>query len=126
MDLARRYPEKKFQFVVQDRPEVVEKAQEEVAEDMKGLITWTTHDFMEPQPSLSADVFILRRIIMDWSDKYSITILKNIALGMKPDSRVVLVEPILPAPNSVTKTLEKFQRWVHSDAIGCGALAYCR
>lgn len=71
------------------------------------------HDFMKPQPII-ADVYMMRFIPHDWSDKYSIKILKNIAKATegKPGSRLVVLETVIPEPNTVTSVQEKIQRYV--------------
>jgi O-methyltransferase domain/Dimerisation domain len=52
-------------------------------------------DFFKSVPA-GADAYTMRRIIHDWADEESIAILKNIRKAMTPESRVVLIEEIIP------------------------------
>jgi hypothetical protein len=47
-------------------------------------------------PPANADAYILRSVIHDWSDAEALTILKNLHAAAKPDSRLCLVERIIP------------------------------
>ena len=52
-------------------------------------------DFFKSVPA-GADAYTMRWIIHDWPDEQSIAILKNIRKAMKPESRLVLIEEIIP------------------------------
>jgi len=54
-------------------------------------------DFFEVQPKLPAtpDVFLLRTIIHDWSDKYSIKLLSNLRTVAGPNTKLVLIDSIV-------------------------------
>jgi hypothetical protein len=56
-------------------------------------------DFFESVPA-GADAYLLKHILHDWNDEQSVTILKNVAKGMKPTSRVYLVEMVIPDDNT--------------------------
>lgn len=58
-------------------------------------------DFFKSVPS-GADAYTMRWIIHDWADAESIAILSNIRKAMKPDSRVVLIEEIIPETPELT------------------------
>jgi O-methyltransferase domain len=44
----------------------------------------------------NADAYIRRSVIHDWPDAQAITILKDVRAATKPDSRVFLIEEIIP------------------------------
>ncbi|ROW15498.1 hypothetical protein VPNG_02420 [Cytospora leucostoma] len=79
--------------VLQDREMVVADA-----EDLDGVVRMA-HDFFAEQPVKGAHIYYLRRILHDWSDAASVTILSQLAAAMDRDlpSRVVVAEQILPA-----------------------------
>jgi hypothetical protein len=56
-------------------------------------------DFFQSVPT-GADAYILKMILHDWNDEQSLTILKNIAKAMKNDSRVYVVEMVIPDDNT--------------------------
>ncbi len=58
-------------------------------------------DFFNSIPS-GADAYIMRWIIHDWADAESIAILANIRKAMKSESRVVLIEEIIPETPELT------------------------
>jgi SAM-dependent methyltransferase len=52
-------------------------------------------DFLtDPLPA--ADAYLIKSVIHDWDDERSVAILRNIAAAMRPDSVLLVVEPILP------------------------------
>ncbi len=55
-------------------------------------------DFFENVPA-GADAYIMKHIIHDWDDAESIKILKNIHSAMNPDSKVLIIEMVVPEGN---------------------------
>jgi hypothetical protein len=51
--------------------------------------------FFENVPS-GGDVYLLSHIIHDWSEAQCLTILGNCRRAMKPDSRLLIIEIVLP------------------------------
>ncbi len=45
------------------------------------------------------DTYILSQILHDWDDERSLRILQNIRASMRPDSRLLIVETVLPGDN---------------------------
>ncbi|KAL1881789.1 hypothetical protein Daus18300_000842 [Diaporthe australafricana] len=56
------------------------------------------HDFFKEQPIKGAPIYFLRRILHDWADPSSVSILRNIAEAMDRElpSRLVIAEQVLP------------------------------
>jgi hypothetical protein len=54
--------------------------------------------FFESVPA-GADAYLLSHIIHDWSEEQCLTILGNVRKAMKPDSKVLLIEMVLPKGN---------------------------
>ncbi|OTB05022.1 hypothetical protein M426DRAFT_147042 [Hypoxylon sp. CI-4A] len=89
-----------IEFVVQDLPKVVGKAQELCkASDLprngedggrRGRVVFQAHDFFQPQPVTGAAVYFLRWILHNWSDKYAVIILRNIGQAMTENSRLII------------------------------------
>ena len=83
-------------FIVQDLPHVISQAPAQLPEDLKERVGFEVHDFFSPQkmdPPPTA--FLLRYILHNWSDKYSIAILKNLAPAMRKGSKVLIYEYVL-------------------------------
>ena len=52
-------------------------------------------DFFEPQPIKNANVFLLRMILHDWSDKYCAKILRHLRDAAAPYTQLVIVDNLL-------------------------------
>ncbi|KAL8836163.1 MAG: hypothetical protein Q9170_003016 [Blastenia crenularia] len=84
--------------IVQDSPGTVAQAQEkELPPEVQGRISFQGHDFFEPQPVKDADVYLLRLVLHDWSDKYAVMIVRALIPALKPGARVVVNDRVLPA-----------------------------
>lgn len=83
-------------YVVQDLPYVVSKAPAQLPLELKDRIDFVVHDFFTPQsmdPPPAA--FLLRYILHNWSDKYSVSILKNLIPAMRKSTKVLIYEYVL-------------------------------
>jgi hypothetical protein len=81
---------------VQDLPEVISQAT--VPDHLKGRLEYVEHSFFTEQ-KVRADVYLLRSILHDWSDKYAIDILRNLIPALDPGAKVVINEVCLQEPN---------------------------
>lgn len=81
--------------VVQDLPKVVTQATDPktsiVPDHLKSRITYQPHSFWDPQP-LGVEVYFMRMIFHDWPDKYSKKILHALVTGMRPGSRLLIMD----------------------------------
>lgn len=95
--LSQAFPH--LDFVVQDLPNVIQDAQAQhhevgdpSAPKLSG-ITFQSHNFFRPQPVLGAAVYFLRYILHNWSDKYSLEILRHIGNAMQSrSSRLIILD----------------------------------
>lgn len=69
----------------------------------------TVHSFLEPQPIHDASVFILRHILHNWADPYCKTILKHLRDAASPETKLVIVDPLIPYTCHGTSFLENIQ-----------------
>lgn len=79
--------------VVTDAPPSLEKS------GVADRVTIETGSFFDSVPS-GGDAYILSHIIHDWNEDQCITILSNIRRAMKPDSKLLIVEFVLPEDDS--------------------------
>ena len=79
--LAQAYPDMKF--TVQDLSDAVIKGQAECPLNLKHRIEYMQHDFFAQQPVKGADIYFLRFILHDWSDKYARKIIENLVPALK-------------------------------------------
>ncbi|SEU12954.1 methyltransferase [Stigmatella erecta] len=55
-------------------------------------------DFFQTVPA-NADVYVLKRILHDWSDEVCVTLLRNCRNAMKPGGRVLVIDAVIPPGN---------------------------
>ncbi|TRX96512.1 hypothetical protein FHL15_002784 [Xylaria flabelliformis] len=94
--IARQFPSVKC--VVQDLEPVVLAAEKETPPELAGRVKFMTHDFFKEQPVSGADVYFFRWIFHNWSDKYSIEILRKQIPALKPGAMIVINDNVLPKP----------------------------
>ncbi|KAL2795457.1 hypothetical protein BJX66DRAFT_337016 [Aspergillus keveii] len=102
----------RFSFITQDTPDVVRQAlastttpitsgqHRDLNEDQCEVdtqLTFQPHNFFTPQPvsTHGADVYLLRQILHDWSDKYAVRILRALIPGLKPGTKIIVNERIV-------------------------------
>ncbi|KAI8941843.1 hypothetical protein NX059_003042 [Plenodomus lindquistii] len=77
--IAERYPD--ITCIVQDLAETITGLN--VPASLNQRVLGMTHDFLKPQPVRGADIYLLRWVLHDWSDKYCIMILQNLIPALK-------------------------------------------
>ncbi|KAK3290950.1 O-methyltransferase-domain-containing protein [Chaetomium fimeti] len=105
------------QCVLQDRREVLEEARAAAAAvaggGLEGVVMME-HDFHEEQPVKGALVYLLRRILLDYSDTLATGILRRLADALpidNPKARVIIMEERLldvPTPQNCLVDLVMF------------------
>jgi len=82
-----------------DLPHVIERAKEQI--DTVGIADrckLVAGSFFESVPK-GADAYMMRHIIHDWDDEKSLTILRNCHQAMSSDSKLLVVESVIPPGN---------------------------
>ncbi|KAI5370387.1 putative O-methyltransferase domain, S-adenosyl-L-methionine-dependent methyltransferase [Septoria linicola] len=99
MALAEKYPSLRFE--VQDLPETVQVGAKNCPDQLKKRVAFRAHDFMTPQPAHEVNgeegiAYFARFILHDWSDKYATKIVQQLAVGLRPQDRIILNEVVVP------------------------------
>lgn len=81
----------KMRFVVQDLEGTVQVGRDILAAELKDRVAFMAHDFFSPQP-VTADVYFLRWILHNWSDKYCVEILGSLVPALRDGARILLYE----------------------------------
>ncbi|KAL4879071.1 O-methyltransferase-domain-containing protein [Aspergillus karnatakaensis] len=84
-------------FIIQDMPAIIVHSKAALPGNLKDRFSFQEHDFFTPQPVHGADVYLLRSVLHDWSDKYAAKILQALIPGLKSGAKVVINERIIPA-----------------------------
>ena len=96
-----------LQFIVQDRPEVIKETRGiELPDNVATRVTFAAHDFFTPQ-TVIGDVYLFRYIFHNWPDAYVVDILRQLVVALRPGSRVVINDTLLPEPNTASITAER-------------------
>ncbi|KAB5536171.1 O-methyltransferase-domain-containing protein [Coniochaeta sp. 2T2.1] len=102
--LGAAYPGLKFE--VQDL-DVVASKQVTTAPQ----VSFKSHDFFKPQPTIGASVYLLRMIIHDWPDAEAQTILRNIVPALTPEeSTLLIMDTVLPLSGRLPSIRERVIR----------------
>lgn len=91
-----------LRFVVQDRPEVVQRGRADLPAEFRDRVAFMEHDFFLEQPVKSADLYLLRWILHDWPDTYAVRILRALVPALKPGARLCIFEQVLPEPGAIS------------------------
>lgn len=98
--------------IVQDSPGVIAQGQEKLPENLRERISFQAHDFFEEQPVKDADVYLLRLVLHDWSDKYATKIIKALVPALKPGAKVVVNDRVIPGRGEAHYLVEREARSV--------------
>jgi 6-hydroxytryprostatin B O-methyltransferase len=104
-----------LKFIVQDIPEVIENAPSHMASlsDSTALasqIIYLAHSFLTPQPIQGAAVYFLRMILHDWPTDDAVDILSHLVPALGKNSRIIVMDSLLPDPGSVPLAKERLLR----------------
>ena len=106
--IAERHPN--LNFVVQDRAAVAREGRANLPPQFASCVSFMAHDFFHEQPILDAEVYVLRWILHDWSDKYAIRILRALKPALKDGAKIIIMESVLPEPGSISPYQERALR----------------
>lgn len=106
VSLALARATKHLEFIVQDLPKTTTQGQALRPHDLAGRVQFQAHDFFEEQIVKDADVYFLRYILHNWSDKHAARILKAIVPALKDGSKIICVE-FLPEDQATAKWSDK-------------------
>ena len=98
---------KSVECIVQDLPSVISEAKLDVPAKLADRVRFMEHDFFTEQPVKGADVYFLRLVLHEWSDKYCVKILQNLVQALTPGALIIVSELILPQPGAMSF----YQEW---------------
>lgn len=61
----------------------------------------------QPPTVTGVDVFLLRAILHNWSDKCAVRILRNLIPAMKPGAKIIVNDIVIPEPGTVPPMFER-------------------
>lgn len=109
--------------IVQDLPNLISKAADPstcvIPPSLRPRITFSPHNFYQPQPVRGASVYFFRMVMHIVSDALAANILRQTVAAMSPSSKIVIMDEILPAPGTVPNVIERGMR-----AQDCGMMLF--
>ena len=106
--------------IVQDSSDVTVQGQQDLPAELRERISFQAHDFFEVQPVEGADVYLLRLVLHDWSDKYTLKIIKALIPALKIGAKIVVNDRVIPGRGEAPYLVEREARSVQF-ALACGA-----
>uniref|UniRef100_A0A8H7N128 O-methyltransferase C-terminal domain-containing protein n=1 Tax=Bionectria ochroleuca TaxID=29856 RepID=A0A8H7N128_BIOOC len=94
LKLRQRYPSLPGRVIIQDRPEVVQKAKS--ALDGTPNIELEVYDIFTPEPIKGARAYYMRKILHSFADEKCLEILANVKAGLTEKSVIMIDETVLP------------------------------
>ncbi|ALA26133.1 hypothetical protein AVI51_12665 [Piscirickettsia salmonis] len=86
--------------ILADRIEVLETAKAKLTQqDLADRCQFITTDFFQSVPS-GGDAYLMRKILHNWDDDKAITILKNCRLQMHNQSKLFVIDVVVPTDDS--------------------------
>lgn len=95
--------------LVQDAEKAIIGVEARVPEELKHRVRFMAHDFFTPQ-NITADVYYLRWVMHNWSDKYCVLILRALIPALKPGARIVIQDTCMPQPHTIPLWRERHLR----------------
>ncbi|KAI1455318.1 S-adenosyl-L-methionine-dependent methyltransferase [Annulohypoxylon moriforme] len=97
ISLAKRFPNMKC--IVQDFPVNVQEGAARLPPELKDRVTFMPYNFFTEQ-TVVGDVYYFRCIFHNWADKYCIKILRNLIPVLRPGTKIIIHDRMMP--DSVT------------------------
>ncbi|KAL1606537.1 hypothetical protein SLS60_003942 [Paraconiothyrium brasiliense] len=85
---------KHIHLTVQDLGHIVAAGKAMLPQGLQGSVDFTPHNFFDEQPVKYAGVYLLARIMLNWSDKYCLKILRALVPALKVGSKVLIYEHV--------------------------------
>lgn len=94
--------------VVEDLPAMASEFESACPTQLRSRVSFIPYNFKsEPQPIKGADVYMIKRIFHDYTDKHSSLIIAKVLQAMKPSSRIVVIDGVQPRQGVLPWYMEK-------------------
>lgn len=110
MLLAEKYQD--LNFIVQDLPPMIANAEAAVPPPLQGRIRFMPYSFFTPQ-TVVADAYLIKQCFHNWPDHYCVRIIKNQVPVMKPGTKIIVIDSLIPAPGTMSLMAERMARYVN-------------
>lgn len=108
IELASNFANVKL--LVQDSPVIIEGAESEVPDHLKGRVEFMKHELFEPQ-TVQADVYFFRMVFRNLGDKYAVRALKAHISALRPGVKILIQDVCMPEQDTIPLWRERVQRY---------------
>lgn len=108
IELANNFGNVKL--LVQDSAMIIQGAESDVPDQLKGRVEFMKHDLFEPQ-TVQADVYFFRMVFRNWGDKYAVQALKAQIPVLRPGVRILIQDVCMPEQDTIPLWRERIQRY---------------
>ncbi|RAH46160.1 putative O-methyltransferase [Aspergillus brunneoviolaceus CBS 621.78] len=108
MALTEAHPH--LHCIFEDLPDVISESRQTLPPAYADKIEYLTHSFFEPQPVASADYFLLRFVLHNWSDEDVCRIIANLSPALRPGMWVLIADIAVPEIGSSSGQVEAIVR----------------
>jgi len=105
-----------LQVIVQDLEVTIAGTEPSLPSEVSSRVRFMAHNFFEEQP-IVADVYFLRWILHNWSDKYCIQILRYLIPSLRPGARIIVNDICLPEAMTIPHWQEMQLRTMDLDML---------
>ncbi|KAM7218255.1 S-adenosyl-L-methionine-dependent methyltransferase [Rhypophila decipiens] len=96
-------------FIVQDLPPMIQGAEAALPPDLRDRIKFEAYNFFTPQTTV-ADVYIIKQCFHNWPDHYCVRIIKNQIPAMRPGTKIMVIDSLVPPPGNMSLMAERSAR----------------
>jgi hypothetical protein len=106
--LLRSYPATRG--ILYERAHVAQAAEDAFEEELRFRCQFAAGDFLAGPLPCGADIYILKKVLHDWSNEQAVRILRTCHAAMSDRSILLVIEPVVPLGNepSPAKLLDLF------------------
>ena len=109
IELAKNFGN--IKLLVQESANMIQGAELEVPEELKGRIEFMAHELFEPQ-SVKAPVYFFRMVFRGLGDQYAVQVLKAQIPALRPGVKILLQDVCMPEPDAIPLWRERISRYV--------------
>lgn len=106
--LATRLP--RVSIIIQDQAVLEDQARQSIPPALADRVSFMAHDFFQEQLVRDADVYHFRWIFHDWPDQYCLKLLRALVPALKPGTRVVVSDFVVPDSGTASRYKEGLVR----------------
>ncbi|KAJ8133135.1 hypothetical protein O1611_g487 [Lasiodiplodia mahajangana] len=115
LEFRQQYPSLPGRVIIQDRPEVVQKAKSALASATD--IELEVYDIFTPEIIKGARAYYMRKILHSFADEKCLEILANVKAGLTEESVIMIDETVLPEQGAKERTKAQWEQMLNEAGL---------